>query len=72
LNEAKADAINLCRRAEEAARIELDADGTPAHAAARLQADKCKFEIERLRSRLASKSSKTLGDIAALAVLAVY
>jgi hypothetical protein len=66
------EAIKLCRQGRGAALVDLDTEGTPAHAAARLEADKCKFEIERLRSRLAAKSPKTLDDIAALTVLAVY
>ena len=69
MHEATAPAIKLARRA---GLLDSYAEGTPANAAARLEADKCKFEIERLRGRLASKSPKALDDIAALAVLALY
>ena len=50
----------------------MDTEGTSTHASACQEADRCEFEIEDLRSRLAGKSSKTLDGIAALAVLAVY
>ena len=50
----------------------MDTEGTSTHASACQEADRCEFEIEDLRSRLAAKSPKTLDDIAALAVLAVY
>jgi hypothetical protein len=66
------EAIKLCRQARSAVLVELETEGTPAHVAARFAADKRKFEIERLRSRLAAKLPKTLDDIAALAVLALY
>jgi hypothetical protein len=66
------EAITLCRQTRRAVLVDLDTEGTPAHAAARLEADKCKFEVERLRGRLAAKSPKTLDDVAALAVLALY
>ena len=69
MHEATAPAIKLARRA---GLLDSYAEGTPANAAARLEADKCKFEIERLRGLLASKSPKALDDIAALAVLALY
>jgi hypothetical protein len=66
------EAIKLCRQARRAVLVDFDAEATPDNAAVRLEADKCKFEIERLRRRLASKSPKALDDIAALAVLALY
>ena len=50
----------------------MDTEGTSTHASACQEADRCEFEIEDLRSRLAAKSPKTLDDIAALAVLALY
>ena len=50
----------------------MDTEGTSTHASACQEADRCEFEIEGLRSRLAAKSPKTLDDIAALTVLAVY
>jgi hypothetical protein len=46
----------------------MDTEGTSTHASACREADRCEFEIENLRSRLAAKSPKTLDDIAALAV----
>ena len=70
--DAPSEAIKLCRQARSAVLVELETEGTPAHVAARLAADKCKLQIERLRRRLAAKLPKTLEDIAALAVLALY
>jgi hypothetical protein len=72
VHDPKAEAIKLCRRAQRAVQAELDTEGTSAHTLACREADRCEFEIEDLRSRLAAKSPKTLDDIAALAVLALY
>jgi hypothetical protein len=57
------EAIKLCRQARSAVLVELETEGTPAHAAARLAADEYKFQIERLRSRLAAKLPKTLESL---------
>ena len=47
----------------------MDTEGTSTHASACQEADRCEFEIENLRSRLAAKSPKTLDDIAGMASL---
>jgi hypothetical protein len=63
------EAIELCRRARKAVQVLLE--GCEDKAACQ-EAEKHELEIDRLRIRLATKSPKTLHDVAALAVSASY